>query len=68
MWDIYAGDGFYHNTGNLFGTVRTHLVLHPFAAAYSYCFAAENLTACRGISAFPCLWRAHHVPFLLHSF
>ena len=63
--DIYAGDAFYHNTGNLFGTVGTCLVPHPFAAAYSYCYAAENFTACRGILAFPCLWHARHGPFLL---
>ena len=38
---------------------------HPFAAAYSYCYAAENLTACRGTFAFPCLWHARNGPFLL---
>ena len=48
--DIYAGDAFYHNTGNLFGTVGTCLVPHPFAAAYSYYYAAENLTPCRNLS------------------
>ena len=46
-------------------------MLHPFAGAYSfYCYAFENVMACRRIFAFLCIWHALCSPlrtFLRHS-